>query len=178
MKKAAEQFAITHKASLENVEIVANTAFAGVERLASLNLAAARSSLEEGAANMKALFSVKDVPGLVALQQSLAQPVVEKAIAYSRGVYEVVSQSANELVRLFEGHASELNKNVSTTIDNALKNAPVGSEVAVTAVKSAMSAANSALDQMNKAAKQVTEMAEANVAAANAATLKLVKKAA
>jgi hypothetical protein len=81
-------------------------------------------------------------------------------------------------VRLFEGHASELNKNVSTTIDNALKNAPVGSEVAVTAVKSAMSAANSALDQMNKAAKQVTEMAEANVAAANAATLKLVKKAA
>lgn len=178
MKKAAEQFAITHKASLENVEIVANTAFAGIERLASLNLATARSSLEEGAANMKALLSVKDVPSFVALQQSLAQPAVEKAIAYSRGVYEVVSQSANELVRLFEGHASELNKNVSTAIDNALKNAPVGSEVAVTAVKSAMSAANSALDQMNKAAKQVTEMAEANVAAANAATLKLVKKAA
>jgi hypothetical protein len=31
---------------------------------------------------------------------------------------------------------------------------------------------------MNRAAKQVTELAEANVAAANAATVELVKKAA
>jgi phasin family protein len=178
MKKVTEQFATSHKASLENLEIVANTAFAGIERLASLNLNTARTAIEDGSATIKALLSVKDVPGLVALQQSLAQPTAEKAIAYSRGVYEVVSQSVNELVHLFEGHASELNKNVTTAIDTALKNAPAGSEVAVTAVKSAMSAANSALDQMNRAAKQVTELAEANVAAANAATVELVKKAA
>ncbi|MBI4740099.1 MAG: phasin family protein, partial [Betaproteobacteria bacterium] len=111
------------------------------------------------------------VPGLVALQQSLAKPAVEKALAYSRAVYDAVSQQANALAQLFEGHASEMNKNVSSAIDKALKNAPAGSEVAV-------SAANTAFDQMNKAARQVTEFAEANVAAANAATVKLVNKAA
>lgn len=178
MNDIAQQFAATHKASLENVQIVAGKYFAGVERLTSLNIATARAAVEDSAANLKALYSVKDLPALVALQQSLAQPAVEKAVAYSRGVYEVVSQSANELAQLFEGHASELNKNVTSAIDKALKSAPAGSEVAVTAVKSAMSAANTAFDQMNKAAKQVTELAEANVAAANAATVKLVNKAA
>ena len=178
MKKVTEQFVATQKASLENLEIVANTSLAGIERLASLNLNTARSAIEDGAAHIKTLLAVKDVPGLVALQQSLTQPAVEKTIAYSRGVYEVVTQSVNELVQLFEGHASELNKNVTTAIDSALKNAPAGSEVAVTAVKSVMSATHSALDQMNRAAKQVAELAEANVAAANAATVEMVKKSA
>lgn len=178
MNKVTEQFAVTNKANLENLMTVVNSSFAGIERLAALNLSTARAAIEDGAANIKALLSVKDVAGLVAMQQSLAQPAVEKAIAYSRGVYEVISQSANNVGQLFEGHASELNKNVTSAIDKALKNAPAGSEIAVTAVKSAMSAANSAFDKMNEAAKQVTEMAEANVAAANAATVKLVKKVA
>jgi phasin family protein len=178
MNKTAEQVAATQKASLENMLTVANVAFSGVERLASLNLRTARAVVEDSAASIKALLSVQDLTSLIALQQTLAQPAVEKAVAYSRGVYEVLTQSANEIAHLFEGHAAELNKNVTSAIDNALQNAPAGSEVAVTAVKSAMSAANSALDQMNKAAKQVTEMAEANVAAANAATVKLVKKVA
>lgn len=178
MNKSIEQFTATNKATIENLQTIANTTFAGVESLASLNLGAARTAVEDAAANVKALLAVKDVQALVALQQSMAQPAAEKAVAYSRSVYDIVTKSVNEIVKLFEGQASELNKNVTSVIDNALKNAPAGSEVAVTAVKSAMSAANSAIEQMNKAAKQVTEMAEANVAAANAATVKLVKKAA
>ncbi len=178
MNNVTKQFAAINQASLENFQAVANSSFSGIERLTSLSLGTARAAVEDGTANLNALFAVKDVPALVALQQSLAQPAVEKALAYSRGVYEVLSHSANDLVQLVEGQASEVNKGVISAIDTVLKNAPAGTEVAVTAVKSAMSAANSALDQMNKAAKQVTEMAEANVAAANAATVKLVKKVA
>ncbi len=178
MNDIAQQFAATQKASLENLQTFAAKYFSGIERLTALNLGTARATFEDGAANIRSLLSVKDVPGLVALQQSLAKPAVEKTVAYSRGVYDAVSQQANELAQLFEGHASEMNKNVSSAIDKALKNAPAGSEVAVSAVKSAMSAANTAFDQMNKAARQVTEFAEANVAAANAATVKLVNKAA
>ena len=178
MNKVTEQFAATQKSSLEHLQSVASTSFSGIERLSSLNLSVARAAIEDGADHIKALLSIKSAPAFVATQQSLLQQAVEKSVAYSRGIYEVVSQSANDLVQSFESQASELNKNVTLAIDSALKNAPAGSEVAVSAVKSAMSAANSALNQMNKAAKQVSEMAEANVAAANAATVKLVKKAA
>lgn len=178
MKKVTEQFTSANAAGIETLQTVANTALTGLANLTLLNLNTTRAALEDNAANAKALLAVKDVQGLVALQKSLAQPAIEKAIAYSRSVYEIISQSSNGLTQVVEAQASEVNKKVNAAIDNALKNAPAGSEVAVTAVKSAIAAANSAYSNLSSAAKQATEMAEANVAAANAATVKLVKKAA
>lgn len=178
MNKVTEQFASANKAGIESLQTVANTSLTGLANLTLLNLNTARAVLEDSAANAKALLAVKDIQGLLALQKSLAQPSVEKAIAYSRSVYEIISQSSNGVTQLVEEQVSEVNKNVNLAIDKALKNAPAGSEVAVTAVKSAIAAANSAYSNISKAAKQATEMAEANVAAANAATVKLVKKAA
>jgi hypothetical protein len=105
---------------------------------------------------------------------TLAQPAVEKAVAYSRSVYEIATQTQEELSKVVEGQFSEMNKNVATALDKAAKNAPAGSDVAVAAVKSAIAAANSAYDSMTKAAKQVAEIAEANVAAATTATVKAV----
>jgi len=178
MNKVTEQFASANKAGIESLQTVANTSLTGLANLTLLNLNTTRAILEDSAANAKALLAVKDIQGLLALQKSLAQPSVEKAIAYSRSVYEIVSQSSNGVTQVVEEQVSEVNKNVNLAIDKALKNAPAGSEVAVTAVKSAIAAANSAYSNISKAAKQATEMAEANVAAANAATVKLVKKAA
>jgi phasin family protein len=178
MNKVAEQFTTANKAGIETLQTVANTSLTGLANLTLLNLNTVRALVEDSAANAKALLAVKDVQGLLALQKSLAQPAVEKTIAYSRSVYEILSQSSNGVTQVVEEQVSEVNKNVNSAIEKALKNAPAGSEVAVTAVKSAIAAANSAYSNISKVAKQATEMAEANVAAANAATVKLVKKAA
>ena len=169
-----EQFAATNKANIETLLTLANTAFASAERLAALNLNTARSLLEDGVSNAKALLAVKDAQELVTLQTSLAQPLVEKAVAYARNVYEITSQSQEEVSKLLEGQVAELNKDVASALDKAAKSAPAGSDVAVAAVKSAIAAANSAYDSMSKAAKQVAEIAEANVAAATNATVKAV----
>ena len=169
-----EQFAAANKANIETLLTLANTAFASAERLAALNLNTARSLLEDGVANTKALLAAKDVQELVNLQVSLAQPIVEKAVAYARSVYEISSQSQEEMSKVFEGQVAEMNKGVATALDKAAKSAPAGSDVAVAAVKSAIAAANSAYDSMSKAAKQVAEIAEANVAAATNATVKAV----
>ena len=174
MNATTEQFASANKASVETLLTIANTAFASAERLAALNLNTARSILEDSVANAKALFGVKDVQQLIAMQTTLAQPAVEKAVAYSRSVYEIASQTQEELSKVVESQFSEINKNVSVALDKAVKNAPAGSDVAVAAVKSAIAAANSAYDSMTKAAKQVAEIAEANVAAATTATVKAV----
>jgi phasin family protein len=153
MNVTTEQFATANKATVETLLTVANTAFASAERLAALNLNTARAMLEDSVANAKALLGVKDVQQLMAMQTTLAQPAVEKAVAYSRSVYEIATQTQEELSKVVEGQFSEINKNVSTALDKAVKNAPAGSDVAVAAVKSAIAAANSAYDSMTKAAK-------------------------
>jgi phasin family protein len=147
-------------------------------RLAALNLNTARAMIEDSASAIGALLAAKDPQALVALQTTLAKPAVERAMTYSRSVYEILSQSSTGLTQLVEGQAAEIKKTFSAAIDQSLKNAPAGSEAVVTAVKSAMAAADSAFDNMTKAAKQATETMEANVASANAATVKLISKAA
>ena len=174
MLTTPEQLATANKANVEAMLTLANTAFASAERLAALNLNTARAVLEDSVNNAKALLGAKDLQEVISLQATLAQPSVEKAVAYSRSVYEISAQTQDEFSKLVEAQFAEVNKNVASTLDKAAKSAPAGSDVAVAAVKSAIAAANSAYDTMSKAAKQVAEIAEANVAAATNATVKAV----
>lgn len=177
MYTTPEQLASANKANIESILTLANTAFASAERLAALNLNTARTMLEDIVANSKSLMGAKDVQELMTLQVSLAQPAVEKAVAYSRSIYEIATQTQEELSKVVESQFAEINRNITSALDKAAKNAPAGSDVAVAAVKSAIAAANSAYDSMTKAAKQVAEIAEANVAAATNATVKAVSAA-
>ena len=120
------------------------------------------------------LYGIKDAQGLMAVPASLAQPSIEKAIAYSRGIYAIVTETQAALSRVFESQYATLNREVLSSIEAAAKHAPAGSEVAVTAVRQALDAANSAYDNITKATKQAVEVAESNVEAATSATLKAV----
>ena len=174
MYTTPEQLASANKSNVETLLTIANTIFASAERFAALNLNTARVVLEDTVGNAKAMLGAKDAQELLSLQSTLAQPSLEKAIAYSRSVYEIATQAQEEMNKVFESQYAEVNKTVSSALDKAAKNAPAGSDVAVAAVRSAIAAANSAYDSMNKAAKQVAEMTEANVAAATSATVKAV----
>jgi len=174
MFKAPEQFAAANKAAVDALLTVANTALASAERVAALNLNTARAAIEDNVANAKTLFAAKDVQELVAAQSALAKPSVEKAVSYSRSVYEIGTQTGEAFAKLVEAQFGDFQKQVSALIDQAAKQAPAGSDVAVAAVKSAFAAASSAFDSMNKAAKQVVEMTEANVNAATNATVQAV----
>ncbi len=178
MIKTNEQFAAVNQAAVESLLTVANTSLAAAERLAALNLNTARALFADNAANVAALFAVKDVQGFVALQSQLAKPAVEKAIAYSRSVYEIASESASALSQIVEGQSVELKKTFSNAVEQSLKSAPAGSESVVAAVKSVLAQADSAYETMAQQAKQAKATIEANVAAANAATIKLISQAA
>ena len=169
-----EQFAAANKATVDSLLAVANTALASAERIAALNLNTARAALEDTASGVQSVMGAKDPQAALAAQSSLAQPAVEKAVAYSRSIYEITSETQQELAKMVEAQFGDFQKTVAGLLDQAAKSAPAGSDVAVAAVKSAIAAANSAFDNMNKAAKQVAEIAEANVAAATNATVKAV----
>lgn len=169
-----EQFAAANKASVDAMLTLANTALASAERIAALNLNTARSMLEDGVANAKAMLGAKDAQEFFSVQASLAQPSLEKAVAYTRSVYEISAQSKEEIGKLLEAQFGDFQKQTLALLEKATKNAPAGSDVAVSAVKSAIASATTAFESMNKAAKQVAEIAEANVAAATNATVKAV----
>ena len=170
-----EQIAATNKANVDAVLSVAAAQFTAFEKLANLQAAAVKSVFEESIANTRALVGAKDVQEFAALQQAFSQPALEKAIAFSKNVYEVATETNGELSKLAESRIADWNQNFVSVLDKASKNAPAGSDVAVAAVKSMLAAANSAYDSMNKVAKQATEIAEANVAAATETVKGLAK---
>jgi phasin family protein len=173
-----DQIAATNKAGAEALLALANANFVAYEKLAALNFNAGKTAFEDGVNHAKALLNARDIQEFMNINVAAAQPTLEKAIAYSRSVYELSTQSQGELTKFFEVQAGEFNKNVVGFLDKVAKNAPAGSDVAVAAVKSALAAANSAYDSFAKVAKQATEIAEANIAAATAAVSKEKKRAA
>lgn len=161
-----EQIQAAGKANVDILLAVANTQFAAFEKFASLNASAVKAAFEDSIANTRTLLGAKDMQEFIALQNTIAQPAIEKAIAYSKDLYEVATATNTEFSKLAEKRTAEMNENVATMMDKVAKNAPAGSDVAVAAVKQMIAAANSAYDNLNKVAKQATEIAEANVAAA------------
>ncbi|HZQ71521.1 MAG TPA: phasin family protein [Burkholderiales bacterium] len=170
-----EQIQAANKANVETLLAVANAQFAALEKLANLSSGAMKTAFEDSLSNTRALLGAKDVQEFVSLQNSFTQPAIEKAIAYSKSVYEVATETNAELSKVAERRVAEWNENFVSLLDKVSKNAPAGSDVAVAAVKSMLAAANSAYDNLTKVAKQATEIAEANVAAATETVKGLAK---
>ncbi|WP_434515753.1 phasin family protein [Dechloromonas sp. ARDL1] len=161
----AEQFAAANKATVDSLLAVANTALASAERIAALNLNTARSTLEDTAAGVQTVLAAKDPQAAFAAQKSLAQPAVDKAVAYGKSVYEITTEAQQELAKMVEAQFGEFQKSVTKMVDLAAKSAPAGSEGAVAAIQSAVAAANSAFGNMNAVAKQFADATQANIAA-------------
>ena len=170
-----EQIQTANKATVETLLAVANTQFSALEKLANISAGAVKSAFEDSIANTRALLGAKDVQEFVTLQNSFAQPAMEKAIAYSKSLYEVATEANAELSKVAERRVAEWNENFVSMLDKVSKNAPAGSDVAVAAIKSMLAAGNSAYDNLTKVAKQATEIAEANVTAATETVKGLAK---
>ncbi len=172
-----EQIAAANKANLETLFGLTNKAFEGVEKLVELNLQVAKATLDEAQENTRAALAVKDAQELLALQASLLQPTAEKAAAYSRHLYDIAAATNAEVAKTAETQFGELQSKFMAAVDNAVKNAPAGTENAVTLVKSAITAANNAYESVHKAAKQAADMAEANFNAVTSTAVKATQAA-
>lgn len=173
----AEQVIANNKANLNSLYALSNQAFSSVEKLAELNLTAARASLNESADHAKALIGAKDLQEVLALQAAAFQPLAEKAAAYNRHVYDIASHTSTVFGKAFEAKASEAQQNVASYVEAALKNAPAGSESAVAMFKQAISASNNAVESVQKAVKQATDVAQSNLHAVADTAVKAAKTA-
>jgi phasin family protein len=174
---SAEQLVAAHKANIETLFGLTHKAFEGVEKLMELNLQVAKTSLSEAAETTMSALSVKDAQELMSLQAGLLQPAAEKAAAYSRHLYDILSGTSAEVTKAAEATLADGQKKVLALVDSAVKNAPAGTESAVALVKSAVAAANNAYDSVHKAAKQASEVAEANFTAMTNTAVKATQTA-
>ena len=95
------------KSGINTALFFANTTFDGIERLALLNLAAARSVFEGAMSNFTALLGAKDVNAFVSLQKEMASPSIEKGMEYSRNVIAIASETKEKLAKEVEKIALE-----------------------------------------------------------------------
>jgi phasin family protein len=164
-----EQVVAAQKANIEVLFGLTEKAYAGIEKLVELNMQVARTALAEAAEHAHATLSVKDAQDLLALQQALLQPAAEKAAAYSRHLYEIASSTQGEFAKVAQTQFADAQKALMSMVDDAIRNAPAGTESAASLVKSAVTAANHAIEGVQKAAQQAADMAEANFQAASTA---------
>jgi phasin family protein len=176
MNNVPEQLLATNKESLDTFVEFAGIAAAGAEKLLDVQMKIAKAIFADTVKHAKTVVAAKDIQELTEIQTTVVQPSAEKAAAYGRSIYSVVAETQSEMSKFFEVRFADVNKNLTTALDKAMKSAPAGSDVAVAAVKSAMAAGNQAYDAFSKATKHVTEATEASIAAASGATTK--KKAA
>lgn len=161
-----EQLAASNQAAVESLLALANTALATAERVAALNLGAARSALEDSAANAKNLMAAKDPQQALAAQQALVQPAVAKAVAYSQSMFEITQESQQQFAAMLEKTFSGYQQQVAELVEQASKAAPAGSEQVIAGIKAAMGQANSAFANLTQISKQISSATQANVAAA------------
>lgn len=172
-----EDFAAAQKASVETFFALTTKAFESVVQLTNLNIATAKEALAQASDTSEKALSAKDPQGFMGVAKDSAQPAADKALAYSKKVYEIASAAQAELSKFVETQVASNQKQVSTLLDTASKSAPQGSEQALAFVKSAVASANTAYESLTKAAKQAVEVAEANVQSAVTATATAANKA-
>ncbi len=178
MQNIIEQFSATNKANLQALEGFTTQAFAGVEKLVELNLAASKAMLGESFSNAKAALSAKDAQEFMALQSSLLQPLADKTAAYAQHVQAIVTDSTAELSKALEAKTAETQKAFGGMVENLAKNAPAGTETAVAAFKTALTAGQSAVESAQASAKKAVEAAQSNFTAATKQATDAAKKVA
>ena len=180
-----EQLTAAQKANAEVMTNLMRTAFNGVERLTALNMAASREFFNNTLAGTQQMLSAKDPQAVAKLNAELAQPNAAKWMDYSRSVYELVSEMQKEVTSVMENQYGSFTKNINTAVEKAKTSAPVGGDVFAATMQSMLSASTKAFDNMTGMAKQLSDIAEANMAAAGkvaapakSATAAAAKKAA
>jgi phasin family protein len=114
-----EQVTAAQKNNVESMLTLTAQAFAGVEKLIDLNVATAKATLTEAAAQAQAALNVKDAQEFIALQSAQVQPMAEKVSAYGRKAFEIASASTADIRSTVESKMKEAQAAAQTVAASA-----------------------------------------------------------
>ncbi len=178
MNFTVEQFTATTKTNAQALEALSTNAYAGFEKLVELNLATSKAVLGDFFSQFQAVLGAKDAQQAFALQGSLLQPTAEKSLAYGRHVYAIASETSADFNKAVEAKLAQAQDAFNGVVENLAKNAPAGTESAVTAFKTALNASQQAIESAKGSARKAAEMAEANFTSLTNQAVKVATSAA
>ena len=165
-----EQFANATKAlfefQLQTFNALTSKAAQGVEQVIALNIATAKSSVEDTLAAGKEISLAKDPKAALDVVAAQVQPNVDTAKAYNHQLGLIIKEIQSEFTSAAEAHLAEAKSNLSALIYDVTKNVPPGSENAVQIIKTAIDNAFQGYEQVSKATKEAVQTVEAKVAKA------------
>ena len=159
-----EQIKSNVQASVKSAYDLANMSVSQVERLTEMSLALAKLSAELAQEQLEALFSVKDPSAVLEMFKEQLEASTKSLAGFAATAFELSQEFQAEASAFAESHFDKAHTAATQAIHDSLKNAPEGSEVAVTAVKSAIESSNQAIAQARKTAKQTVAMAQEGLA--------------
>ena len=172
------KFNAANKAAVDSMLSVANAALAAAERIGALNMSVARSSLEDSAAAVKTVINAKDPQAAAAAQQAMVQPAVDKAVAYSRTLYEIAAETQEEVAKLFEAQLADFQKVTAALMSQASQNAPAGAEAIMKSMQDAYAQLTTAFNSASALNRQFVESSPVKAAAKSSkATTAAARKA-
>ena len=171
-----DQFAAANEAAIEQFAYFAKLSLGNIEKFTELGLGAARESVTQATRHAQSIAGARDVNEAIAINSAAVEPAMKRAYAYSRTAYETAAASNDEVKRVLEQNAAQLNKAGIAALEEALKYAPAGSETVVGNLKTAIAAAQSAYNNLASINKQIYDTVEQNVATAQATATRTVKK--
>lgn len=178
MSISTQPFLVASQRNIEHAIAIQSQLFSGLEQLVKLNFSVYKSSLEEMAERAQQISQLNDAQQAMSFANTLSQPSAEKLVSYSKGIYEILSQTQKELTQLVEKQLAENQQIAVEIVEEIAKNAPAGTEGAISLAKSSFLAASNATDTALKVARQASDLNQANVQAATGAALKTAEQAA
>ncbi|SOE96305.1 phasin family protein [Burkholderia sp. D7] len=161
-----EEITATQKASLDTSLGLLNAALEGVTKLVELNLQAVKSSLADSQYNLRETLSSRDPQEVIALHARQIQPTVDKIQSYSRHVFAILATTQADVAKVTQTQYEAHTRQVQTLVDNLRQSTPVGSEAALTALKSTITASNTLYETVQRTTQQAFEVAGSNLNAA------------
>jgi len=107
--------------------------------------------------------NLKAAKGAFAEQRQSAAPAAEKALAYSHQIQEIIAATQIEFQKILSADYEQNSRRAQDYIAHVVKHLPACADATTALWQSAFAAANGTIE----AAKQATELAKANIAAAN-----------
>lgn len=152
MPRTTQHFIETGKDIVDAMQGMATHAFAGFEKLVTLNLAATKASAIDAFGHIQSLLDAKDVQQMLDLQLGLLQPLAMKYVSYGSHVYNISTESGTEII-----------KALTALVENFEKNVPPESAALVSVLKSAVVASQKAIETAQGSARKAVELAETNL---------------
>lgn len=100
MNHVSKQITQANRAGMEAFETMAVAAFGALERMAALNLGAARNLLEQRGSNSRRMLTATDPQSVMSLHAGLILEDSKQAMDYSQRVFEISCQAGESMSRV------------------------------------------------------------------------------